>query len=98
VATIVPLRTALLEPIAVPLIPVSGIALITALPSERVCITYFHEVPSCDPLVPIEHHVVARLLWPRKLLASTMAEFPSLVVAAETTVAPMQRVTRFAAH
>jgi hypothetical protein len=98
VTTVVPLRTSLIEPIAIPLVPVSGIGMVTALPEDRICVTLFHEIPGTDPKAPIEHHIAARLLWPRRLLDAAYLGFPAMLTAADAAVEPVRRLMQVVAH
>ena len=61
-----PAQIQVVEPCPAPLIPVSGIASLTSLAGDMVCVTYYHEVPAMDGTV--ERHICARVVWPRALI------------------------------
>jgi hypothetical protein len=67
-----PVACALLDPYAVPLVPVHGVAAVDYLPGGQVCITYYQDVPAVEPGAPAERCVVQRQLWAPSLIIPSM--------------------------
>jgi len=80
-SVLAPFSRGLIEPCPAPVIPVSGIGAVTQIAGGLVCVTLFQEIPSdsTDAALSIEHHVAARLIWPRSLIIPSMRKLFGLL-------------------
>jgi hypothetical protein len=81
-SVLAPSSRGLIEPCPAPVIPVSGIGAVTQIAGGLVCVTLFQEIPSDSTdaaALSIEHHVAARLIWPRSLIIPSMRKLFGLL-------------------
>ena len=79
-SVLAPSSRGLIEPCPAPVIPVSGIGAVTQIAGGLVCVTLFQEIPSEDAAaLSIEHHVAARLIWPRSLIIPSVRKLFGLL-------------------